>query len=229
MIKLMKEGYITMAKLSKEKAEIHYKKLLALHNFEYLTPAQKVSIFYHDLEHDILKDITGKKEYFDQFNWLKDNQIRIERNIKTGEIPKVNIGDIDNLKNWRNECIHENKMPEPKYKSHLHTMAQTIYFFSEIPIPEEITNLYENKTILIPKKNKCPLILLPDDETFREKLLIKREANWTLFYENGSKKCGTWNASKFKESSKVRNIIRSGYLRDWKKKKITKAIFEVKI
>jgi len=229
MIKLIEEGYITMAKLSKEKAEFHYKKLLALHNFEYLTLAQKVSIFYHDLEHDILKDITGKKEYFDQFNWLKDNQIRIERNIKTGEIPKVNIGDIDNLKNWRNEGIHENKMPEPKYKSHLHTMAQTISFFSEIPIPEEITNLYENKIVPIPKKNKSPLILLPDDETFKKNLLETHEANWTLFYENGEKKNGTWVAKNFKKSSSVRGNISSGYLRDWEKKKITKAIFEVKI
>jgi len=134
-----------MAKLSKESAEWHYEKLLALHYFEYLTLAQKVSIFYHDLEHDILKEITGRKEYFEQFKWLQNNQIRIERNIKIGEIPKVNIGDIDSLKNWRNEGIHENKMPEPKYKSHFHTMAQTICFFSEIPIPDEINNIFINQ------------------------------------------------------------------------------------
>lgn len=135
-----------MAKLSKESAEWHYKKLLALHYFEYLTLAQKVSIFYHDLEHDILKQITGKKEFFEQFKWLQNNQIRVERNIKTGEIPKVNIGDIDNLKNWRNEGIHENKMPEPKYRNHLHTMAQTICFFSELSIPDEINSIFNNQT-----------------------------------------------------------------------------------
>jgi len=225
-----------MAKLSKEKAEWHYDKLLALHYFEYLTLAQKVSIFYHDLEHDILKDVTGKKEYFEQFNWLKDNQIRIERNIKTGEIPKVNIGDIDNLKNWRNEGIHENKMPEPKYKSHLHTMAQTICFFSEIPIPEEISNLFENKTEkkLVEtektiKKYGGELILLPDDETFKKNLLKTHKANWTILYEDGRKENGTWIADNFKESSDVIHNISSGYLRDWKNKKIVKAIFEVKI
>jgi hypothetical protein len=135
-----------MAKLSKKSAEWHYEKLLALHNFDYLTLAQKVSIFYHDLEHDILKEITGEKEYFEQFNWLKENQIRIERNIKTGEIRKVDISDIDNLKNWRNEGVHENKMPEPKYKHHFHTMAQTISFFSEIPWPVEINNIIDNQT-----------------------------------------------------------------------------------
>jgi hypothetical protein len=136
-----------MAKLSKDKAEWHYDKLLALQYFDYLTLAQKVSIFYHDLEHDILKEITGKKEYYDQFNWLKDNQIKIEHNVKKGYIPKVIIDDIDNIKIWRNESVHENNMPKAKYKSHFHTMAQTINFFSEISIPENISDVLEDKTI----------------------------------------------------------------------------------
>jgi len=88
-----------MAKLSKESAEKHYEKILAIHYFHHLTLAQKVSIFFHDLEHDILKEITGKKGYFEQLNWLRDNQIRFEHNIQRGDIPKVNIGDIENIKN----------------------------------------------------------------------------------------------------------------------------------
>ena len=143
-----------MGKLSKESAEWHYEKLSALHFFKYLTPAQKVSIFYHDLEHDILLVVTGKREYYEQSNWLKDNQIRIEHNTKKGCIPKVIIDDIDSLKNWRNEGVHENKMPEPKYKSHFHTMAQTINFFSEIPWPVEIDNIINNqKTTEINRTN----------------------------------------------------------------------------
>ena len=133
-----------MAKLSKELAEFHYNKLLALHNFDYLTLAQKISIFYHDLEHEILREITGKKEYFEQFNWLKDNQIRLDRSEKIGFIPKVIIDDIDNIKNWRNEGVHENKMPEPKYKSHLYSMVYAISFFSEIQIPERFDNILNN-------------------------------------------------------------------------------------
>jgi len=73
------------------------------------------------------------------------------------------------------------------------------------------------------------LILLPDDEKFKENLLKTHKANWTLFYEDGKKKSGTWNAKNFTESSSVRGNISSGYLRGWKKKKIIKAIFEVKI
>ena len=133
-----------MAKLSKDSAEKYYEKIIAIHYFHHLTLAQKVSIFFHDLEHDILKEITGKKGYFEQLNWLKDNQIRFEHNIQRGNIPKVNIGDIENIKNWRNEGIHEAKMPEPKYRSHFHTMAETISFFSEIPIPLNIINIFNN-------------------------------------------------------------------------------------
>jgi len=142
-----------MARLSKKSAEKHYEKILAIHHFQYLTPAQKVSVFFHDLEHDILYEITGKKGYFDQINWLKENQIRFEHNIKRGDIPKVNIGDIENIKNWRNEGVHEAKMPEPKYMSHFHTMAETISFFSEIPIPEDINNIFNNNSKNKKEKN----------------------------------------------------------------------------
>jgi hypothetical protein len=135
-----------MRKLSRESAERHYKKLSAIHGFKDLRLAQKVSDFYQDLEHEILFEITGKKEYYNQFDWLKDNQERIEHNHKKGNIPKVIIDDIDNLKNWRNEGVHENNMPEPKYKNHFYTMAQTIRFFSEIPWPKEIENIINNKT-----------------------------------------------------------------------------------
>ena len=70
-------------------------------------------------------------------------------------MPKVNIDDIDNLKNWRNESIHENNMPEPKYRNHIHTMAQTISFFSELPIPIELNNILTNqKTKEQPIKNE---------------------------------------------------------------------------
>jgi len=48
-------------------------------------------------------------------------------------------------------------------------------------------------------------------------------------YTDGREENDTWIANNFKENSDVRNNIRSGPLRDWKNKKIIKAIFEVKI
>jgi len=173
-------------KLSNEKAEWHYEKLLSLHYYRYLTLAQKVSIFYHDLEHDILKEITGKKEYFDQSNLLKNNQIHVIRNIKNGFIPKVIIDDIDNLKNWRNEGIHENNMPEAKYKSHFHTMAQIICFFSEIPIPENICDILDNKTPkkkLNDKKRKTIKTKTPIDNEILNKT-IKYKGRTIYFRKN---------------------------------------------
>ena len=138
-----------MLNLSEKSAISHYEKLFALHNFEYLTNAQKVIIFYLNLEHDILKEITNKINYFDQKDVLEKEQIKVIKNIKTGYIPKVIIDDIDNLRNWHNEGKHENNMREAKYKSHLDTMIKTINFFSNISIPDELNNILENK-----QKNK---------------------------------------------------------------------------
>jgi hypothetical protein len=135
-----------MVRLSKESAEKYYKKLLGLHCAECLTPAQKVSVFQMDLEHYILKEITGKHEYFDQLDWLKKNQTRVDRyKNKTGFIPPAYISDIENLKKWRNRGVHENDMPEKKYESHFHTMAQTIKTFSGLQWPTEIDNILKNR------------------------------------------------------------------------------------
>ena len=125
----------------KKDAERHYEKLVALHNFEYLTYAQKVIIFLHDLEHDILKKITGKNDFFEQLNSLRNEQVTVKHNVKSGNIPKHYISDLENLKNWRNEGTHENNMPEAKYKSHFYTMAQIIKFFSNIHWTIEIENI----------------------------------------------------------------------------------------
>ena len=137
-----------MDNLSRDSAEKHYEKLLKLHNSDFLTLAQKVNTFLHDLEHEILKEITGEKEYFDQLNWLKNNQITVIRGQKTGCIPPVLVSDIENLKKWRNEAQHENNMPILKYKSHLYTMAQTIRFFSNIEWSVEMSNILNDIEIV---------------------------------------------------------------------------------
>lgn len=180
-----------MTKLSIESANWHYEKLLAIHNFKYLTLAQKVSIFYHDLEHDLLREITGKKEFFEQFNWLKDNQIRVDRNIKTGVISKVNISDIDNLRNWRHEGIHENNMPEPKYRSHFHTMAQTINFFSELPWSIEIDNIINNRPNVIYKHDNK----FKNKKTARNKNVLGKKETVNIINRKHSLKINNSNSA----------------------------------
>jgi len=136
-----------MAKLLKELAEWHYEKAVALHYFKYLTLAQKASIFFHDLEHDILRKITGKHEFFEQWNWIKDKQ-----GNKEGLVPPTLVSDIHSFKPWRNEAIHK-ASPEIDIVTYLklfQTFVQTIKYFSDVPWTNDINNIlnnYKNETI----------------------------------------------------------------------------------
>ena len=136
-----------MTKLSKETAEWHYKKLLAIHNFEYLSLAQKVSIFFQELEHDILRKITEKQEFFEQWNWLKSHQLSINiHDDKTCFIPPTLVSDIHSFKPWRNEAVHKASpsIDIVTYLKLFQTMAQTIKFFSGIEWTVGINNVINN-------------------------------------------------------------------------------------
>ena len=130
-----------MEKYPKESAEWQYEKMVALHNFKYLTLAQKVSILFQDLEHDILKKITGKDEFFDQWNLLKDKQ-----GNKSGFIPPTLISDIHSFKPWRNEAVHKAspEIDKVTYLKLFQTMVQTIEYFSDLIRTEEIKNVLNN-------------------------------------------------------------------------------------
>ncbi|MDR1468582.1 MAG: DUF4670 domain-containing protein [Spirochaetaceae bacterium] len=139
-----------MALLSQESAKRHYDNLLESYNYGGKF-ASKVVTFQHDLEHDILYEITGCQKFVDQRRWLKENQKRINNGKKTGgSIPPEIVSDIVNLKTWRNVAEHENKMTPVRYLAHFETMAETIRFFSEIPYPAEIQNIMDNQ----PQKNR---------------------------------------------------------------------------
>ncbi|BDD89186.1 hypothetical protein [Desulfofustis limnaeus] len=62
-----------------------------------------------------------------------------------------------------------------------------------------------------------------DEQEFKRALLEKRRAYLHLYKTNGTVEMHEWNAEKFTESSSVSGNLRSGYLRDWKKKGIYKA------
>lgn len=139
-----------MNKLSRELAEYYYEKLSAIHNFKYLSLAQKVSIFFQDLEHDILSKITGKQEFFDQWNLLKDNQLQIiDKNKKIGSVPPTLVTDIHSFKPWRNEAVHKSSpsINMVTYLKLFQTIAQTINYFSEIEWSNDINNIINNQTI----------------------------------------------------------------------------------
>jgi len=63
----------------------------------------------------------------------------------------------------------------------------------------------------------------PNPKQFKAFLLQSKEA-WVLLHKsNGQKDLHHWNASRFTERSNLMNNLRSGYLRNWRKKGILKA------
>ena len=67
------------------------------------------------------------------------------------------------------------------------------------------------------------------EEKFKRELLDQKESNVKLCYTNETQKIKEWNASRrFNKKSSVENNLRSGYLREWRKKGIYKAELRVK-
>ncbi|MEP0073359.1 MAG: hypothetical protein ABJE79_11700 [Marinomonas sp.] len=61
------------------------------------------------------------------------------------------------------------------------------------------------------------------ESAFKESLIKNKFAYITLFFTNGEVKTKRWNASKFSEESNLGGNLRSGFLRGWRKKGISKA------
>jgi len=131
-------------KLSKESAEKYYKKLLQYHNDD-RELTKKVHDFYHDLEHYILKEITGENVYYDQFGVLLKNQRKWEQGRTTGEISPTIVSGINFLSKWRVEAVHYNEMDCTIYKALLRIMVLTIFEFSDVPITDELEEIFNNQ------------------------------------------------------------------------------------
>lgn len=71
------------------------------------------------------------------------------------------------------------------------------------------------------------LVFLPSEAEFRRQLLIHKRALVELEYTDGSTEEKVWNAARFTESSNLRGNLASGYLRNWAKRGIVKATFQV--
>jgi hypothetical protein len=86
--------------------------------------------------------------------------------------------------------------------------------------------LWDNVDTL--KTSMPELEFVPNEMEFRKNLLEKHIAKRIIYYEDGKHEEKVWKASKFNESSDLRNNIFTGPLRNWKKKGIIKAKFLVK-
>ena len=227
-----------MINISKENAQIYYNELLNLHHYQTKYLYNKVPILKNLMEYEILKEITNithfKSPYeTGQLKCLNDNIERKDNNGKTinGYIPRNIITGIELLFAERNIAEHEQKMNFAAYLGHFNKVAETIYFFSKIDIPEEIRNICSGIKPKPPRdiegNNNCEIELLPNETKFREKLLEFHKAKWTILYSNGKSKKGIWDAKNISKTSNIKGNIRSGYLRNWKENGIVKAIFEV--
>lgn len=148
-----------MYKISKDNATKYYKKMLDIHNSGYLILEEKVSILFRNLEHEILKEITKKDEFFEQWNYLKNNQTSKQRNFNNNNlIPPTLLSDLHSFKPWRNEAVHKSttSIDDLTYLKLFNTMAKTIEYFSEELIPNELNNIYNKNTNIkkyFPEKN----------------------------------------------------------------------------
>jgi len=72
--------------------------------------------------------------------------------------------------------------------------------------------------------NKLDINFFPPDLLQFKSLLLKEKQAWVVLHMNdGSKNLHQWNALRFSDKSDVLGNLRSGYLRDWRKKGIISA------
>lgn len=100
-------------------------------------------------------------------------------------------------------------------------------FVTPSNVIEKLLNFYEGKESKEKAQSASSLeIIYPDgsEELFKTELLEKKKAFVKLIYTNETSDIKEWNASKsFSKDSNVAGNLRSGILRNWKKKGIYKA------
>ncbi len=84
---------------------------------------------------------------------------------------------------------------------------------------------YDNAELSIPETpTNLEVIFHPEDERVFKTKLIENKKAWILLYKTGgSISLHEWNAKMFTEMSNLRGNLQSGYLRNWKSRKIFKA------
>lgn len=71
---------------------------------------------------------------------------------------------------------------------------------------------------------KVNVVLYPQDEETFKTLFLETQVAWVLLHKtDGSNELKQWTMRGFTSTSSVLGNLRSGYLRDWKKKGIVKA------
>jgi len=98
---------------------------------------------------------------------------------------------------------------------------------------ERLLDFYEQNSgeVLQTKSNvvqaesqELDLVFFPrDEDSFKEQLLVSKQAWIALHYLDGTTKLKNWKIKEFRPSSNLRGNLFSGYLRGWRDKGIYKA------
>ena len=122
------------------------------------------------------------------------------------------------------------RLPDRLYKR---LEAHAKGFDTPTNVIERLLNEYEgvqggaSKEIKIEDVSKPILVFLPDEGSFKEKLLLTKKAKRVVYYEDGSTEEKYWAASRFSSDSNLRANIWSGPLRGWREQGIIKAEFSI--
>lgn len=101
---------------------------------------------------------------------------------------------------------------------------------------ERLLNSFEgievSKTESIAEPQPLPKPVLhfhPSESDFKKGIVEGSVARVTLFFADGKTEEKFWQPSRFQETSNLRANIWSGFLRDWKAKRINKAEFHIDV
>lgn len=164
--------------------------------------------------------------YGSDFDYLKD--VETLESMSEEEINDL-IGELENLADLQSRLNNSEGENEDDENMDIdEEMLEAIDYIARVfgISFNTVEYLWDNADLL-----KTPILELefvPNEMEFRKNLLEKHIAKRIIYYEDGKQEEKEWKASKFNESSNLRNNIFTGPLRNWKKKGIIKATFFVK-
>lgn len=118
------------------------------------------------------------------------------------------------------------------------------YGFDDTPstVIEKLLNACGNELINLNTGNNVSIIqeaqptgsleivyFADSEEDFKQQLLSSKKAYIKLYYTNGTSEIKEWDATRFSATSSVNGNLRSGYLRGWKDKGISKAELSINL
>lgn len=93
--------------------------------------------------------------------------------------------------------------------------------------PEQVINRLIDAVHADPSTKPELLLCPPNEDEFKNALLVSKQAKVEMFRKDGTCETGIWKARSISKDSSILSNIWSGYLRNWKEKEIVRAVFTV--